>query len=162
MTRTKRLTIALAIALPLLVVGGGLAVAATGAAESEVAAPSAPSLALAPVSTGTLGDTVSDGCAGQCGSCVNGTARGDCTGDCSGVCTDECEGECAIDGECTGDCGQCVVDRAGDCSGAREIARSGCGRQAADSPSAGYGCGSCDVVGLDEYPANSPKAPTSV
>jgi hypothetical protein len=174
-TGTKRLTIALAIAIPLLVVGGGLAMAASGANESTVALPATPSLAVAPVSTGAIDDAACDGCDGQCGRYVNGGARGDCSGDCTGagtgectgdcagtcngVCTQECDGEC--DSECSGDCGQCVAECTGDCLGTSKAARGGCGRSAGSSSANSGGCSSCDVVGLNEYPANSPQATTN-
>lgn len=135
MTGTKRLTIALAIALPLLVVGGGLAVAANGASEPVATAPAAPSLALAPVSTGGVDNSACDGCAGQCGPYANGVAGGYLNGDCAGA------------GDCTGDCMRATNGN-----------RAGCGRWATASSAVPGGCSSCDVVGLNKYPTNSPKA----
>jgi len=100
MTRNKKLTIALAIVLPVVVLGSGI-----------VAATSTPELVIPDTSsdaTYTVGTVSTDADATSASPCD------DCTGDCSGngVCDGDCDGECAGNGDCDGIC-----DGDGDCRG---------------------------------------------
>ena len=153
MTGGKKLTIALAIAIPVLILGGGLALAAGDAPDLKIGDKAAPSSAVAPVSTVTAISAPYDYCDGDCTS----------IGDCSGLCDGDCDGPCAEAGlVCPNTNAQCAGGGAGNCGGTTAQTRSGCGgsacgQLAADVEVVGPACSSCDVAGLNEYPVNSPK-----
>jgi len=156
MTAGKKLTIALAIAIPLLILGCGLALAAGGDTEvvpANVYANAA--YATTPISTVTNVAYDCDDCPGLCQG--NGEL---CDGDCAGAAN--CDGQCAGSGACprfaNGKGGLC----GGNCSSAPAGARSyrgGCGGRLAAQPASASACPSCDVVGLNfEQPILATRA----
>jgi hypothetical protein len=160
MTTGKKLTIALAIAIPLLVVGTGLAMAASEAPDLSIGkTEAAPAFALAQVATSPAVSSTCGDCTGQC--------DGDelCDGECTGL--NSCGGSCYGSGTCTGS-GTCVGFNeqcvgAGRCGGATSNGTSrGCGQRVNASAGTGTACPSCDVVGLDQYPTYSPKYSANV
>ena len=152
MTRNKKLTIAMAIVLPVVVLGSGI-VAATSTPELVVPDTSSDATyAVASVSSGstTTASSPCDDCTGDCsgsGACdgdcegkVNGTCDGDCngSGDCdgSGNCagTGICDGDCTAEGECgylgctgSGDCDNECADKVAVTSPCGSSSRGGCG-----------------------------------
>lgn len=147
MAHGKKIAIALAIAIPLLVLGAGLALAdisptqpAAGGQQSVVVP------TLVQVASQGVALEACDGCTGPC----NGGTE--CTGVCAGECPRLSDGAC-IGGCAGGDSGQCYGS--GSCAGAK-VASRGCGMRGAAGNS-GSACTSCDVVGLNEYPINSPR-----
>jgi len=160
MTTGKKLTIALAIAIPLLVVGGGLAMAASEAPDVSIGKPeAAPAFALAQVATSAAVSATCGNCTGQCDG--DELCDGDCTGlnPCGGSCYGS--GTCAGNGTCAGINQQCVG--AGRCGGVPSNGTSrGCGQRLNASAGTGTACPSCDVVGLDQYPTYSPKYSANV
>jgi len=149
MTAGKKLTIALAIAIPLLVVGGGLAMAASDAPDFAIGEKeAAPALAVAQLSTAVAVASACDNCTGPC----NGEAL--CGGDCSQPGAGECGGNCA------GKTQQCVGS--GNCGGNSNGTNRGCGMRLNAAAGIGTACPSCDVVGLNEYPTYSPKYSANV
>ena len=147
MTRNKKLTIALAITLPVLILGSGI-VAATSTPDlviPDTSAASDKTFTLAPVSsTNTNAASACDDCTGNCNG--GGLCDGDCAGngDCDGICdgSGDCAGTCngtgICDGDCTseGECGYLGCSGSGDCDSecatvAPKVTR-GCG---------GGGCG---------------------
>ena len=126
MARGKKLTIALAIAIPLLALGGGLAMASTDAAgipaEEQSYSP-------------TEGTVVSYGSSAAQYGC------GDCAGECGAYGNGLCDR--VRDGDCTGNCADCPV--AGQCAGYRDCIRSGdcAGSAPCDGSGQCVGAGQC-------------------
>lgn len=167
MTRGKHLTIALAIALPLLVVGGGLAMAANDTPDlAATQGVSAPSLSVVQLSTSVTSPLACDGCEGAGDEDCTGTCTGNPGEDCTGVCPNG-NGENGVcpnnaGGSCTGDCEQSINQGTtvcpGTCGGIAGTQGGRCGRSiAAPASDDAPWCTSCDSVGFNEYPPNSPK-----
>ncbi len=165
MTRGRKLIMALAIALPLTFAGASIAVAAAAtpdvSAGDEVAI--AP-LAVLPLATGTSVPAACEGCLGNCA-----TAE-ECEGLCERVCQELCTAECpgGGPGNCrvAGETGCARLNGSGGCgvfqTGNTATRSYGCGQRVRVQASTAPACASCDVVGLNEYPVNSPKYNASV
>jgi len=139
MTVGKKLTIALALAIPLLILGSGLAMAAADEPNLTTGQNyAAPAYAVTPISTDSTVATACDGCTGPCQGNGSGECDQDCDGDCagSGSCIGQCNG--------TGNCGNAALQTAG-CSGRG----SGCAQRLGARSDSTPACGSCDVVGLN-------------
>ncbi len=151
MTTGKKLTIALVLAIPLLILGSGLAMAAGDEPNLTTGEKyTAPVYAVAPLSTATATAPAWGGCAGAC---QNGDGEL-CAGNCNGECDQDCDGDCAVSGSCIGQC-----SGGANCSGAPAgRAGRGCGQRLGALSGSTPACSSCDVVGLNEYPANSPRS----
>lgn len=155
----KKLTIALAIALPLLILGSGLALAAGDEPNLTTGDKyAAPAYEVAPISTASV-VTSCDGCTGTC----QGNGSGLCAGNCNGECDQDCDGDCAISGSCTGEC-----SGGANCGGAlaqpegRSCRGGGCGQRLGAVSDSTTACPSCDVVGLNfDRPCLLTRATTS-
>jgi len=159
MTAGKKLTIVLAIAIPLLTLGGGLVLAAgdeTDVVPGSVYADAA--YAATPISAVTNVAYDCDECPGLCQG--NGEP---CDGECTGA--GDCDGQCAGSGACPrfaqgneGYCGgNCYSEQT---AGAGRSYRGGCGgRWTATESGSAPACPSCDVVGLNfEQPILATRA----
>lgn len=163
MTGGKKLTIALAVAIPLLILGSGIALAAGDEPNLTFGERSAaPAYAVAPVSTATTTAPACEGCTGPCQGNA-GLCSGNCNGECDQDCTGVCDGDCAASGDCygqrsgAGNCGNTIEQAA-----VRSCHGSGCGQRLAVQSDSTPACTSCDVVGLNfEKPCLLARTATS-
>ncbi len=120
----KKLTIALAITIPLLALGGGLAMASSEASASPAEdQPYSPDDGLVVAYSSSAAQYGCGDCAGECGRYGEGPCDGTCDGDCTGNCADyPGDGECLDAGQCAGN-GDCI--RSGDCERATDCDISG-------------------------------------
>ena len=127
MTGGKKLFVALAVAIPVLAIGGGVAMANPGAlTDSPGNTIQLSGEALVPLTSENAAQYGFRICDGACGDCDQ-ECDGICDGDCNGNCAD-CPGagECNGAGNCTGERsgpGNCAGS--GDCLGAGNCAGSG-------------------------------------
>ncbi len=166
MTQGKHLTIALAIALPLLAVGGGLALASSDTSVTGAGLANTPNFVqvaeVSPSDITTTSPQACGGCLGYGNSCI-GTCTGNPGEDCTGACPNGENGVCpnGAGGTCTGGCTNVTDDDAticpGTCSGSAGYQGGRCGRGVATFEGDAPWCSSCDVVGLNQYPTNSPR-----
>ncbi len=160
MTVGKKLTIALALAIPLLILGSGLAMAAGDEPNLTIGEKyTAPAYAVAPVSTAAITAPAWGGCAGPC---QNSDGKL-CAGNCNGECDQDCDGDCAVSGSCIGQC-----SGGANCGGAlaqpegRSCRGGGCGQRLGALSDSTPACTSCDVAGLNlEKPCLPARSTTS-
>ena len=158
MTKGIKFSIALAITVPLLIVGSGMALAAGDGSPVDIRDSSTTSpYAASPLSTGITAadDDICPGlCQGNGAGLCDGECDGDCDGDCNGACDGECDGDCLGTGSCGGQrlgsgacgngCGIAVAQPSG-----RAYRGSGCGQRVASQQNSVPACTSCDVAGLN-------------
>ena len=112
MTVGKKLTIALAVAIPLLILGSGLAMAAGGEPNLTTGDRyAAPAYAVTPIATAATVATACDGCTGPCQGNGSGLCSGSGDGNCPG--SGSCIGQCSGIGTCAGNCGNAALQAAG-------------------------------------------------
>ncbi len=166
MTKSTKIAIALAVAIPLVLVGGGFVVAG----EQFGCCRDGDGSLLPQFNTqrdrvSTLLPDVCDDCTGDCSVQSRECAKQSL---CAAQCVSACNSDCVNEEKCGSGCGRAVGNQAGACFAQ-------CGKEATEqqvSSSEGEtswwgndatidfsdrgSCDSCDVAGLNEYPPTSP------
>jgi len=154
MTRGVKLSIALAITVPLLIVGSSMAFAAGDGPTAEVRDSSTVSSYAAPPVSTVIDSGDNDVCPGLCQGNGPVLCEGGCDADCGGACDRECGGAClgpnSCDGQCLGSnvCGSGCDNAVAQPAGSARLG-SGCGRRLRALQTSTAACTSCDVVGLN-------------